>query len=73
MQDMLWLGSEARMNTPANRLGNWSWRYEAGAIKPEMAKQLAELMELTDRDEVEAAKQTTAQADSAASLRNDKQ
>jgi len=53
MQDVLCLGSEARMNTPANRLGNWSWRYEAGALKPEMAKELAELMELTDRDEVE--------------------
>jgi 4-alpha-glucanotransferase len=65
MQDILCLGSEARMNTPANRLGNWSWRYAAGAIKPEMAEHLAELMELTDRDEVEAAKadvvaQTTA-------------
>ncbi len=56
MQDILCLGSEARMNTPANRLGNWSWRYKADAIKPEMAEQLAELMELTDRDEVEAAK-----------------
>jgi len=50
MQDILCLGSEARMNTPSNRLGNWSWRYEAGALKPEMAKQLAELMEMTDRD-----------------------
>ena len=56
MQDILCLGSEARMNTPANRLGNWSWRYEAEALKPEMAEQLAKLMELTDRDDVEAAK-----------------
>jgi len=77
MQDILCLGSEARMNTPSNRLGNWSWRYKVGAIKPEMAEELAELMELTDRDEVEekveAGKQTTAQSDSFASLRNDKQ
>jgi len=56
MQDILCLGSEARMNTPANRMGNWSWRYEAGAIPTEMAGHLAELMEMTDRDEVEAAK-----------------
>jgi 4-alpha-glucanotransferase len=57
MQDILCLGSEARMNTPANRLGNWSWRYETDAITPEMAEELAELMEMTDRDEVEAAKE----------------
>ena len=30
MQDVLRLGSEARMNTPANRLGNWGWRYDGG-------------------------------------------
>jgi 4-alpha-glucanotransferase len=57
MQDILCLGSEARMNTPANRLGNWSWRYKADAIKPVMAKQLAELMEMTDRDEIEEEKE----------------
>jgi len=78
MQDILCLGSEARMNMPSNRLGNWSWRYTADAIKPEMAEHLAELMELTDRDGVEAAEaeavaQTSVQADSSASLRNDKQ
>jgi len=57
MQDILRLDSEARMNTPANRLGNWTWRYEAGALKAEIAAELAELMELTDRDWVEAAKE----------------
>ena len=57
MQDILRLGSEARMNTPANRLGNWGWRFEAGAMKPEIAAELAELMELTDRDWVEAEKE----------------
>ena len=57
MQDVLRLGSEARMNTPANRLGNWGWRYEAGAMKPEMAAELAALMELTDRDGVKAEKE----------------
>jgi 4-alpha-glucanotransferase len=56
MQDILRLGSEARMNTPSNRLGNWSWRYRAEEITPEMAEELAELMELTDRDEVEETK-----------------
>jgi 4-alpha-glucanotransferase len=57
MQDILRLDSEARMNTPANRLGNWTWRYEAGALKAEIAAELAELMELTDRDWVDAAKE----------------
>jgi 4-alpha-glucanotransferase len=57
MQDILRLGSEARMNTPANRMGNWGWRFEAGAMKLEIAEQLAELMELTDRDGVEAEKE----------------
>ena len=53
MQDVLCLGSEARMNTPSNGQGNWSWRMNTDAIKPEMAEELAELMELTDRDGVE--------------------
>jgi len=53
MQDILHLGSEARMNTPSNRLGNWSWRMNSDAIKPGMAEEIAELMELTDRDGVE--------------------
>jgi 4-alpha-glucanotransferase len=56
MQDVLRLGTEARMNTPSNRLGNWTWRYAAGALTPEIAAELAELMELTDRDWVEAEK-----------------
>jgi 4-alpha-glucanotransferase len=55
LQDILRLGSEARMNTPSNRMGNWGWRYAAGALKPEMAAELAMLMELTDRDGVETA------------------
>ena len=56
LQDVLRLGSEARMNTPSNRMGNWGWRYETGALRSEMAAELAELMELTDRDWVEAEK-----------------
>jgi 4-alpha-glucanotransferase len=50
MQDILLLGSEARMNTPANSLGNWTWRYAQEAVQPDMAARLAELMEMTDRD-----------------------
>jgi 4-alpha-glucanotransferase len=43
MQDVLGLGSEARMNVPglvADR--NWSWRLEPRALKPELAARLRE-------------------------------
>jgi 4-alpha-glucanotransferase len=50
MQDVLHLGSDARMNTPSASAGNWSWRYEAGALHPDFAMKLAALMEMTDRD-----------------------
>lgn len=50
LQDVLHLGSEARMNTPAATYGNWTWRYGLNALHPDFATQLAELMEMTDRD-----------------------
>jgi 4-alpha-glucanotransferase len=43
MQDVLGLGSEARMNVPglvSER--NWSWRLELGALTPELAERLRE-------------------------------
>ncbi len=50
LQDILSLGSEARMNTPAHTGDNWSWRFTRGAIRKEHAEQLAAITELTDRD-----------------------
>lgn len=50
MQDILCLGSEGRMNTPAAGDGNWTWRYSKDALQPEIAENLARLMEMTDRD-----------------------
>jgi len=50
LQDVLHLGSEARMNTPAASTGNWTWRYTSNALHPDFAQQLASLMEMTDRD-----------------------
>lgn len=50
MQDILHLSSEARMNTPSERLGNWTWRYNRDAMHPDFATRLAALMEMTDRD-----------------------
>lgn len=40
VQDVLGLGSEARMNTPGVAGGNWAWRLLPGMLTPEMADQL---------------------------------
>jgi 4-alpha-glucanotransferase len=50
LQDILELGSEARMNTPSRLAGNWGWRFAPGAIRPQLAEALAQLVEVTDRD-----------------------
>ena len=49
LQDVLGLGSEARMNMPSFGDGNWTWRYSPGALQPELAEKLATLAEVTDR------------------------
>ncbi len=40
LQDVLGLGGDARMNTPGERYGNWSWRLEAGQLTDELAQRL---------------------------------
>ena len=57
LQDVLHLGSEARMNVPAATEGNWTWRYRSNALHPDFATQLATLMEMTDRDGYEPPKE----------------
>jgi 4-alpha-glucanotransferase len=49
LQDVLGLGSEARMNTPSLERGNWSWRLAPGQFTPELTAKLANLVEVTDR------------------------
>jgi 4-alpha-glucanotransferase len=49
-QDLLELGEEARMNTPAVAEGNWSWRAPEASWKPELADRLAALTDTADRD-----------------------
>jgi 4-alpha-glucanotransferase len=39
-QDLLELGSEARMNCPGIATGNWQWRLKDGALTPELAQRL---------------------------------
>ena len=48
-QDVLGLGSEARMNDPARAGGSWRWRMEAGALTPALARRLREATEETGR------------------------
>jgi 4-alpha-glucanotransferase len=50
LQDILHLGSEARMNTPSAAHGNWTWRFHRDALHPDFANKLAALMCMTDRD-----------------------
>jgi 4-alpha-glucanotransferase len=49
LQDILALGSEARMNTPSRADGNWTWRYAPGSLTSESAQHLAELCYVSDR------------------------
>lgn len=49
LQDVLGLGSEARVNTPGAPEGNWSWRLMAEQMEPARAECLAELTALYGR------------------------
>ncbi len=40
LQDVLGLGSEARMNRPGRREGNWRWRLRRGQLGDELAERL---------------------------------
>jgi 4-alpha-glucanotransferase len=49
LQDILGLGSEARMNTPATSRGNWRWRCLPAALTDELAERMALMADLYDR------------------------
>jgi 4-alpha-glucanotransferase len=49
LQDVLGLGSEARMNLPGRPAGNWRWRVRPGALTPALARRLRELSVFYDR------------------------
>jgi len=51
LQDVLGLGSEARMNRPATLGGNWRWRFPEGALRSEHAERLGALARLYGRAE----------------------
>jgi len=49
LQDVLGLGSDARMNLPGTVTGNWKWRYRPGALSGELSARLRSLVTLYDR------------------------
>jgi 4-alpha-glucanotransferase len=49
LQDVLGLGSEARMNFPGTARGNWRWRVLPGALDSDLAERLRELNRAYDR------------------------
>jgi 4-alpha-glucanotransferase len=49
LQDVLGLGAEARMNLPGTSKGNWRWRFRHGALTPELARRLHEIVLMYDR------------------------
>ena len=49
LQDVMGLGSEARMNTPSVYGGNWRWRFDPDQLTSEIAVRLSHLVELSDR------------------------
>ena len=49
LQDVLGLGTEARMNLPASTSGNWAWRYRAEDLTDDLAARLRILTETYGR------------------------
>jgi 4-alpha-glucanotransferase len=49
MQDVLGLGTEARMNLPGSTTGNWRWRMPGGSFTPRHESRLRELAGAFDR------------------------
>jgi 4-alpha-glucanotransferase len=50
MQDILEMGSDARMNTPGTTVGNWKWRFQWSQLSHERATRFAYLVSLFNRN-----------------------
>jgi len=70
LQDLLTLGSEARMNVPGRADGNWRWRVREDMLSPQAFQRLQDLTESSNRS-VSPATSVRAQVDreGAASIR----
>jgi 4-alpha-glucanotransferase len=49
LQDVLGLGTEARMNVPARPSGNWKWRFRREELTPAVRKRLRRMTEIYGR------------------------
>lgn len=49
LQDLLGLGSDARMNLPASQKDNWAWRFKSGALDDQLGRRLKDMAELYGR------------------------
>ena len=49
LQDVLGLGTEARMNVPGKPVGNWEWRYQSDTLTQEVGECLKTLTETYGR------------------------
>jgi 4-alpha-glucanotransferase len=49
MQDLLMLGSEARMNVPGTLGGNWQWRFDWQQVEPAMIEKVKDYISLYQR------------------------
>ncbi|MGM3305932.1 4-alpha-glucanotransferase [Anabaena sp. WFMT] len=49
LQDVLGLGTQARMNFPSTAEGNWDWRYQADVLSGELCDRLQNLTKLYGR------------------------
>ena len=49
LQDVLGLGTEARMNLPGTSQGNWRWRFSEEMLTPEHIDRMRELTTIYDR------------------------
>jgi 4-alpha-glucanotransferase len=49
MQDFLGLGERARMNLPARKDGNWSWRLESEQLNPGLTRMISEIVMIYGR------------------------
>ncbi len=56
LQDVLDLGSEARMNFPGRPSGNWSWRFTPAMLAEAHRDRLREMVEVYGREPIERVK-----------------
>jgi len=52
LQDILGLGSNARMNIPSKAEGNWGWRYRTEAMNSELSQRMKTFVQFFGRSPI---------------------